>query len=70
MIQYQAILNINIPQMRLVYESRKATVEIISKQLEYVTKNCIAINVNNFVLNLQRLYSLVTFNSLVLYLYF
>ena len=32
------MLNINIPQKSLVCETRKATVETISKQLEYITE--------------------------------
>ena len=31
-----------MPQISLVHESKKATVETISKQLEYVTKSQIA----------------------------
>ena len=48
-------------------ETRKAIVEITSKQLEYITKSHIAIY--NIVLNLKRLYSLVPFSSLVLLLF-
>ena len=39
MIQYITVLNTNILQ---VWETKKATVEVISKQLEYVTKGYIA----------------------------
>ena len=38
-IQYYYVLNTKIPQMCLVYKIRKATVETILKQLEYVTKS-------------------------------
>ena len=41
MIQYYSV-KINIPQMSLVRESRKATVETILKQIEYTTKGYIA----------------------------
>ena len=41
MIQYYSV-KINITQMSLVCESRKAIVETISKQLEYVIKGHIA----------------------------
>ena len=37
------VLSTNIPQMSLVHKTRKATVEIISKQLEYITKGHIAV---------------------------
>ena len=36
------VLNKNTPQMSLVCETRKATVETILKKLEYVTKGHIA----------------------------
>ena len=60
MIQYYiTVLNLNMPQKSLVCKTRKATVETISKQLEYITKGHIA--VQTIVLNLKRLYSLVPF---------
>ena len=52
--------------MSLVCKTRKATIETISKQLEYVTKGTYGSNVYNIVLNLKQLYSLVPFSSLVL----
>ena len=67
MIQYITVLNRNIPQMSPVCEARKVTVEIISKLLQYITKDYIA-NVYNIVLKLKQLYSLVLFSSLVLLL--
>ena len=36
------VLNTNLPQTSLVHETRKATVELTSKQLEYITKGHIA----------------------------
>ena len=50
---------INIPQMNLVCDTRKATVEAILKQLEYVTKGLITMQTIIIVLNLKQLYSLV-----------
>ena len=58
------VLNANIPQMSLVLKTRKATVETILKQLEYVTKG--TWQHKQYCFNLKRLYSLVAFSSLVL----
>ena len=52
--------------MSLFHESRKSTVEAISKQLKYVTKDHIAMQTMITILNLKRFYSLVPFSSLVL----
>ena len=41
------MLNVNIPPRSRVRETRKGTVEAISKQLEYVTKGHIRSNANN-----------------------
>ena len=60
------MLNTNIPQKSLVCDTRKATVETILKQLEYITKDHIAVQ-NKIVLNLKWLYYLVPFSSLVYY---
>ena len=43
-------LNTNIPQLSPVRETRKASVETILKQLEYVAKGRIRRNANNIVL--------------------
>ena len=51
--------------MNLVLMSRKSTVEIISKQLEYVTKGHVAMQ-TQYCFKFKRLYSLVPFSSLVL----
>ena len=56
--------------MNLVLESRKSTVETILKQLEYVTKGHAAMQTILLFKNLNRLYSLVPFSSLVLLLFF
>ena len=67
MIQYSIrVLNTSRPQMSLLHESRKATVEAILKQLKYITKGHIAMQTMITVLNLKRFYSLVPFTSLVL----
>ena len=54
MMQYYT----HLLQISLVRKTRKAIVETISKQLEYVTKG----HTNNVVLNLKQLYSLVLFS--------
>ena len=58
MVQYYniQIVNTNISKISLVRKSRKAIVETISKQLEYVTKGHIATQIILF-LNLKWLYS-------------
>ena len=68
MIQYSIrVLNTNRYQMNLLHESRKATVEAISKQLKYVTIYESHSNANyDYFLNLKWFYSLVSFSSLVL----
>ena len=67
MIQYSIrALTINRPQMSLFHESRKSTVEAISKQLKYFTKGHIAMQTMITILNLKWFYSLVPFSSLVL----
>ena len=50
--------------MSLVRETRKITVETLSKQLEYVIR--LHSNMYNIVLNLKQLHSLVPFSSLLL----
>ena len=52
--------------MNLVRMSRKSTVETISKQLRRLHYEGPLSYTNNIVLNLNRLYSLVPFSSLVL----
>ena len=59
---------LNIPKISLVCKTGKATVETISKQLEYITKGHMAVQIN-IVLNLIHLYSLVPFSSFVLQLF-
>ena len=59
------VLNRNTPQISPICETRKVTVETISKQLEYITKSYIA-TIYNIILNLKLLYSSVPFSSLVL----
>ena len=59
------MLNTNLPKINLVHKTRKATVETILKQVEYVTKGHKATYTTLF-LNLKQLYLLLPFSSLVL----
>ena len=48
MTHYYGVKHINIPQKSLVCKGRKATVETILKQLEYITKGHIAMQTTLF----------------------
>ena len=55
--------NTDILQMSLVHETRKLTVESMSKQLEYVTKG--KQQCKQYCFKFKQLYSLVPFSCLV-----
>ena len=63
---FNTVLNRNIPQLSLVTYTRKVIVENISR-IRYQGPYS---NAYNIVLNLERLYSLVPFSSLVLLLFY